>query len=43
MLSPINLNNHLRKHKKNISIGSNNGIIFTLGNMEQEENLEEEK
>ena len=32
MLSPINLNSYLHKHKKNLSIGSSNGIIFTLGN-----------
>lgn len=44
MLSPINLNSYLNKHKKNIgSIGSNNGMIFTLGNADQEENIEEEK
>ena len=43
MLSPINLNSYLRQHKKNISIGSNNGMIFTLGNAEPEENIDEEE
>jgi hypothetical protein len=43
MLSPINLNSYLHKHKKNLSINSNNGQILTLGNCEPEENIEEEK
>ena len=43
MLSPVNLNSYLHKHKKNMSINSNNGLLLTLGNCEPEENIKEEK